>query len=171
MQPGLYTVNLRATTGREDQVATASTRLRVDVTRSMLAANFDDTMEILSLIASKEELEPIRNAEPGDRAAQWSNFWRRRDPDPTTAENEALDEHMRRVSFVSRNFSKVGDGWRTDRGRIYIRFGEPEEISTESDSRNRGEYLIWRYYMLNRTFVFYDMYGLGDYRLIEGDVF
>jgi len=171
LEPGVYRVNLRATTQREDQVATAAARLRVVATRSMLGSNFGETLEILSLIATREELQALKNAAVEDRPEQWAAFWRRRDPDLSTMENEALDEHMRRVNYVSRNFSKVGEGWRTDRGRIYIRFGEPEEISTSTDSRNRGEYLIWRYYVINRTFVFYDMFGLGDYRLIEGDIF
>jgi GWxTD domain-containing protein len=98
-------------------------------------------------------------------------FWSRRDPNPATDENEALEEYLTRVRIVTERFSAMGPGWRTDRGRIYIQYGEPERIERLTDSQYRGEYEIWRYYSLNRVFVFYDMFGLGDFRLVEGDFF
>jgi hypothetical protein len=38
------------------------------------------------------------------------------------------------------------------------------------DQRSSGEYEIWRYYSIGRSFVFYDMFGLGDYKLVEGEL-
>jgi hypothetical protein len=58
--------------------------------------------------------------------------------------------------------------WRSDRGRIYVRFGEPDKIEQVSDQYDRGEYEIWRYYGLDRVFVFYAQSVGGDYRLVEG---
>jgi GWxTD domain-containing protein len=58
-------------------------------------------------------------------------FWSRRDPTPGTAENEFKNEHYRRIGYVSRFASKSGiPGWKTDRGRIYIEFGPPDEIDS-----------------------------------------
>lgn len=58
-------------------------------------------------------------------------FWQRRDPTPGTVENEFKNEHYRRLGFVSRFASRSGvAGWKTDRGRIYIVYGPPDEIES-----------------------------------------
>jgi GWxTD domain-containing protein len=135
----------------------------------MLGANFDETLEILGLIASNDELKPLRDAPEPERAAAWSKFWAARDPDPSTTENEALSLYLQRAQYVVKEYSQFGPGWRSDRGRVYIRYGAPEQIDTAMDQRAQGEYEIWRYYAQNRTFVFYDMFGVGDYKLVEGE--
>lgn len=168
--PGVYHVNLRARTYNPDRDATASVDIRVDVTRAMLGANFDDTLEILGLIASGEELKPLREAPESGRTAAWAAFWTARDPDPSTDVNEALTQYLERLQYVTEEFSQFGPGWRSDRGRVYIRYGPPEQIDTAMDQRSTGEYEIWRYYTRNRSFIFYDMFGVGDFKLVEGDL-
>lgn len=168
--PGVYHVNLRARTYDPDRDATASVDIRVDVTRAMLGANFDDTLEILGLIASGEELKPLREAPESGRTAAWAAFWAARDPDPSTDVNEALTQYLERLQYVTEEFSQFGPGWRSDRGRVYIRYGPPEQIDTAMDQRSTGEYEIWRYYTRNRSFIFYDMFGVGDFKLVEGDL-
>lgn len=169
--PGMYKVNLRVTTEPPRRDATASVDLRVDVTRSMLTRNFGQTIAILSLIATDEELRALKSAPPSRRAAEWVKFWKARDPDPSTKENEALDEHLARLNYVEANFSKLGPGWRSDRGQVFIRHGAPDQIERTPDRSNRGEYIIWRYYSINRTYIFYDPFGVGDFRLVQGDPF
>lgn len=168
--PGAYHVNLRARTVDPERDATATVDIRVDVTRAMLGSNFDDTLEILGLIASREEIKPLRDAPESERAAAWAKFWAARDPDPSTDVNEALAQYLARIQYVSEHFAQFGPGWRSDRGRVYIRYGPPEQIDTAMDQRATGEYEIWRYYTINRSFVFYDMFGVGDYKMVEGDL-
>ena len=55
-------------------------------------------------------------------------FWLRRDPTPGTVENEFKEEHYRRIAFANEHFSAGIPGWKTDRGRIYITYGPPDEI-------------------------------------------
>jgi GWxTD domain-containing protein len=57
-------------------------------------------------------------------------FWQRRDPTPDTPRNEFKEEHYRRIAFANEHFSVPAGipGWKTDRGRIYIMFGPPDEI-------------------------------------------
>ncbi len=64
-------------------------------------------------------------------------FWRRRDPDPRTAANEFKTEHYRRLAYVNEHFGAGWPGWRTDRGRIYIIHGPPDEIEANPSG---GEY-------------------------------
>jgi len=168
-EPGVYRVNLRVRAYSPERDATASVDVHVDETRAMLGADFNTTLEILSLIASKEELEPLRAAPESERPAAWAKFWAARDPDPSTIENEALTQYLERVQYVSREYSQFGPGWRSDRGRVYIKYGPPEQIDTAMDSRSQGEYEIWRYYTRNLNFVFYDMFGVGDFKLVEGE--
>ena len=54
-------------------------------------------------------------------------FWMRRDPTPNTVENEMKMEHYRRIAYTNQNFSAGIPGWKTDRGRIYIVYGPPDE--------------------------------------------
>ncbi|HWW74288.1 MAG TPA: GWxTD domain-containing protein [Pyrinomonadaceae bacterium] len=57
-------------------------------------------------------------------------FWRRRDPDPDTELNEYLEEHYERVAYANQHFTSGIPGWKTDRGRIYIMYGPPNEKET-----------------------------------------
>ncbi|UCG53860.1 MAG: GWxTD domain-containing protein [Candidatus Latescibacterota bacterium] len=131
----------------------------------MLTKHFDKTLAILSLIASAAELSELRESDVEDRPHAWFKFWESRDPTPGTKENEALEEHLRRVRYVADNFTVGEEGWKTDRGKVYITYGEPDEVESKINPQYQGEYLIWHYYRENRTFVFYDRFGLGEYQL------
>ena len=62
-----------------------------------------------------------------ERDAFIENFWLRRDPTPDTVENEYKEEHYRRMAYANEHFAAGVPGWKTDRGRIYIVFGPPDE--------------------------------------------
>lgn len=57
-------------------------------------------------------------------------FWRRRDPDPDTDENEYKELYYERIAYSNEHFTSGKPGWMSDRGRIYIKFGKPDEIET-----------------------------------------
>ncbi|MCC6394818.1 MAG: GWxTD domain-containing protein [Bryobacterales bacterium] len=66
-----------------------------------------------------------------ERNAFIEAFWKRRDPTPDTEENEVKKEHYRRISYANQRFpGKDLPGWMTDRGRVYIRLGPPDEIES-----------------------------------------
>ena len=58
------------------------------------------------------------------------NFWRRRDPDPDTEENEFRDQYYERIAYANEHYASGIPGWRTDRGRTYITWGKPDEIES-----------------------------------------
>ncbi len=72
-----------------------------------------------------------------EREAFIEQFWLRRDPTPGTPENEMKNEHYRRIAYANEHFASNVAGWKTDRGRIYITFGPPDEIE---DHSNGGAY-------------------------------
>ena len=97
-------------------------------------------------------------------------FWRRRDPTPEDAENPALLDFYRAVAFANDAFRQVRaggvQGWRTDRGRIYLRHGRPDDALRRPVASPRP-YEVWRYTQGRAYwYVFYDRNGLGDYVLI-----
>ncbi len=70
-------------------------------------------------------------------------FWERRDPTPGTPRNEFKEEHYRRIAYANRHFASSAAGWKTDRGRVYIFYGPPDEI--ESHPSGATPYEIWFY--------------------------
>ena len=62
-----------------------------------------------------------------ERDAFIDQFWVRRNPDPRSSENSFKEEHYRRIAYANEHFASGIPGWRTDRGRIYIKFGKPDE--------------------------------------------
>jgi GWxTD domain-containing protein len=57
-------------------------------------------------------------------------FWQRRDPTPDTVENEFKEEHYRRIAYANEHYPAGIPGWKTDRGRMYIMYGAPDEIES-----------------------------------------
>jgi GWxTD domain-containing protein len=74
-------------------------------------------------------------------------FWRQRDPTPVTADNEYQEEHYRRLSYANTWFGnrKTEDGWRSDRGRIYILLGDPQERTKFTGQNDIRDLEIWFY--------------------------
>jgi GWxTD domain-containing protein len=166
-EPGAYQFDVRAIMENPHREASTSLRFAIEFNRAMIGKYFNQTLEILSIIATDEELSALKNAQPGDRLRLWRDFWAKRDPNPDTEVNEALLEHLRRVQYASLNFSVSGPGWKSDRGKIYIKYGEPDHIESSTDAYLQGEYLIWSYSSIHVSFVFFDRFGLGDYHLIR----
>ncbi len=71
-----------------------------------------------------------------ERDAFIEQFWQRRDPTPDTEENEFREEHYRRIQYANEHFAAGIPGWRTDRGRIYIVWGPPDEIESHPSGGN-----------------------------------
>jgi GWxTD domain-containing protein len=80
-------------------------------------------------IITPEELSAFKQLSNDEERDQFiEQFWLRRDPTPDTVENEYKEEHYRRIAYANEHFAAGKPGWMTDRGRIYIVFGPPDEI-------------------------------------------
>ena len=92
----------------------------------------------------KKVFENLPNEE--ERGRFITRFWEKRDPDPATPENEFKTVYFKRIALANKNFGTSGiSGWRTDRGKIFILLGPPQEIqrdfnpaSTNALTMNRG---------------------------------
>ncbi len=101
-------------------------------------------------------------------------FWKRRDPTPETAANEARTSFYERVATVNRTFREGGaaeiPGWRTDRGRIYLKYGPPTAVLTRPRPASTNPYEVWRYEKRRLLkFVFLDLTRFGNYTLVWTD--
>lgn len=85
------------------------------------------------LIDDEEKEEAFSFLSPGEQEAFLDRYWARLDPTPTTAQNEERDRFYERVSYANDHFGTAGfeKGLFSDRGRIYVRYGEPDEIRRE----------------------------------------
>lgn len=111
------------------------------------------------------------------------NFWRRRDPNPDTEENEYREEYYERIAYANEHFTSGIPGWKTDRGRIYITFGKPDSIESRpaggmyerpsyegGGSTSTYPFEVWFYRHLDGVgdgleIEFVDPTGTGEYRL------
>lgn len=101
-------------------------------------------------------------------------FWKQRDPNPSTPQNEFQIEHRRRIEYANTWFGKEspGPGWMSDQGRIYILLGEPKSIEKYENKTELRPTIVWYYqglmdYGLPNAFsvVFFKQDYTGDYRL------
>lgn len=130
--------------------------------------NMELAVDALEHIASEDEMAALRSFSEARAIRQFHEFWRKRDPDTTTAYNELMVEYYRRVDEAIRLYSRGNDanGYKTDRGRIFILYGTPTE-SRRMFTPNRSPREVWTYVSLKRRFVFEDQRRNGDYRLIQ----
>jgi GWxTD domain-containing protein len=85
--------------------------------------------EDVAYIITDEERKAFKQLNTDDEREQFvEQFWLRRDPTPDTVENEYKEEHYRRIAYANEHYASGIPGWKTDRGRIYITFGPPDEI-------------------------------------------
>jgi GWxTD domain-containing protein len=87
--------------------------------------------EDVAYIITDEERTAFKRLNTDDEREQFiEQFWLRRDPTPDTEENEFKEEHYRRIAYANEHFASGIPGWKTDRGRIYIMYGPPDEIDS-----------------------------------------
>jgi GWxTD domain-containing protein len=89
--------------------------------------------EDVAYIITQEERDAFKRLQTDDEREQFiEQFWLRRDPTPDTVENEFKEEHYRRIAYANEHFASGIPGWKTDRGRIYIMYGPPDDIDDHS---------------------------------------
>jgi GWxTD domain-containing protein len=87
--------------------------------------------EDVSYVITDEERKAFKQFATDEEREQFvEQFWLRRDPTPDTVENEYKEEHYRRIAYANEHYASGIPGWKSDRGRIYITFGPPDEIDS-----------------------------------------
>ena len=165
MQYAHYTVNLKAKDGAGNSVGTrAHFRVRLKGIRYDVG-DVDEAIKQLAYIAGERTVRQLLNGTVAEKTQNFNEFWKNLDPSPSTKENELMEEYYRRVAFSIEAFTVGVEGWRSDRGMIYILYGPPDEIQRGPFNIDQKPYQVWEYYRLGKQFVFRDRSGFGEYTL------
>ena len=114
--------------------------------------NIDDYVDLairpLRYVANSKEYRQMLEASEKEKKVLLEAFWAKRDPTPQTPENELREEFYRRVNFANRHFFNPfsnRQGWETDRGRIFIIYGPPDDVERPPVKKRQPLYEIWTY--------------------------
>jgi len=139
--------------------------------------------EVPYIITNEERASFKKLSTDDERESFIENFWERRNPNPSSPENEYKEEYYRRIAYANEHYASGIPGWKTDRGRIYIMYGPPDETDSHPsggsyerpDSEGGGEtstypFEQWRYRYIdgignNIILEFVDTTMTGEYHL------
>ncbi len=144
---------------------------------------FTDWIRDVEPIISAAELGAWKKLRTNEEREQFiATFWNHRDPDPDTEENEYREAYYERVAYVNENFASGMPGYKTDRGRIYLKYGKPDEVEShpaggryerelDEGGGSTSTYPFERWFYRNipgragASIEFVDPTGTGEYRL------
>ncbi len=139
--------------------------------------------DVVYIISPEERSAFLHLSTNEERESFIENFWQRRNPDPDSPENTFKEEHYRRIAYANEHYASGIPGWKTDRGKIYIMRGPPDETDSHPSGgtyerppeEGGGEtttypFEDWRYRYLeglgeNVIIEFVDPSGSGEYHL------
>ena len=132
-------------------------------------ASFEEMLSYLRYFTTPTRLQALRDTAPERRAAAWAAFLRETDPVVATPQNEALRDYFARIQAAVDRFREEGSpGWLTDRGRVFVSLGEPDQIYEQGGADNlnqRGRAQVWQFREHGLELVFIDQTGFGRWRL------
>jgi len=132
---------------------------------NLLKNDYLKAIEQLRYVASSDKIKELKEVPEEERVQRWLEFWKSKDPDPGSPENELRDEYYRRLKYVNLNFAlPTREGWETDMGMVYMVYGHPDEVEKHPFDREVRAFQRWYYYGENRVFLFLDR-GDGEYEL------
>ena len=103
-------------------------RKKRDELKSVYKKWLDEDVNYIITDEERKAFKSLKTDEERDSFIE--QFWLRRDPDPDTPENEYKEQYYERIQYANEKYASGIPGWKTDRGRIYIMFGKPDEIES-----------------------------------------
>jgi len=159
----------------EAAIAAAAPAARpADRFASLAESQLDSLYAPLLYLMSEDEQGIYSSLTVDGKRSFLRRFWAKRDPTPGTPRNEEEERFYGGITEANRRFHEGGaaeiPGWRTDRGRIFIRYGSPDEVLSRPQAGSTAPYEVWKYTRTRaRKFVFYDVTRFGNYALIWTD--
>ena len=137
-----------------------------DMPTSLL--QLDVAIEMLRYIVHEQTIEDVLKKKNEDKMIWFRSFWDSKDPIQATAKNELMNEYYSRIDYAFEQFSTASqpEGYNSDQGQIYIKFGHPKEIIRSFPASSR---VIEEWIYPNRTFVFTASTGFGDFILVNAN--
>ncbi len=139
MALGLALPVLSAAPQEQEKPSKAEKRRQKAIQKEMESPYKKWLSEEVPYIITSEERAAFKKLSTDDEREQFiENFWERRNPNPGSPENEFKEEYYRRIAYANEHFASGIQGWRTDRGRIYIMYGPADEVDSHPSG---GSYL------------------------------
>ncbi len=164
---GVMTVGVVRADGRD----TLRAPIFVGFGEELPVATFSEMIDYLRYFAVPSRLNALREAAPEARAALWAAFLRDTDPNPATPQNEGLRDYFARIAQANSRFREEGAvGWMTDRGRVFVALGAPDQVFEPNiaDVNQRGRSQVWEYRSERLQVVFIDQSGFGRWKMTLG---
>lgn len=120
----------------------------------------------IDIMLDKEKDEYSRARTIDQKKAFFRKFWKGRDPSPTTEYNERLVEHYRRLNHSKQNFFIRQTKGYDDRGRIYIKHGEPDQVARLLGNFGIRDSETWLYRRRPDNFIFHFVQRTGSYLIV-----
>ncbi len=140
---------------------------------SMNAEQLDEAEAPLVYLAGSDSLKAYsRDLTLSAKRVFLVRFWASRDPTPGTPRNELRERFYSLINEANQRFAEAGrsrrPGWKTDRGRIFVQYGEPlDKLDRRTSSGSAPPYQVWRYQRSKELYyIFADRTGFGSYNLI-----
>jgi GWxTD domain-containing protein len=168
----------------KDAQAKAQQKKQKDLEKELLPVYREWLNGPVSYIITPEERSAFLHLETNEERENFiENFWERRNPDPGSADNTYKEDYYERIAYTNEHYSSGIPGWKTDRGRIYLMWGKPDDVESHPaggpyerpPEEGGGEtttypFEDWTYRYLegigeNVTIEFVDPTGTGEYHL------
>ena len=172
---GIGVANITFT--RADARDTVRTPVFVSFGNDIPLLSFEELLNQLRYYVSSERIRALRDTPVEQRGQAWAAFLRGSDPAPATPEHEGLQTYFSRLQLAALRFRDDGagtrGGWLSDRGRVYVVLGEPDQLyeqgsatsMTRTSISQRGRLQFWEYSQYRVRLVFYDDTGTGRWRI------
>ena len=177
---GKYQLELYMLTDGKDSVLTTSAELQAHALASrsrqlvvsgvhgvpLANLDLDDAIQQLAYIATGDAYDSLFHARTKQaKRKAIMDFWDKMNWYKGERTTKPMEAFYRRVQYANDHFKGVAQGWRSDRGKVYIMLGAPTSIDRYAYDVSNRPYEIWRYYDLNLQYYFTDQFMMGDYRL------
>jgi GWxTD domain-containing protein len=162
---------------RLDATDTVRTPVFVSFGNEIPLLSYEDLLNQLRYYVSPDRLRALRDTPAEQRGRAWAAFLKSSDPAPATPEHEGLQTYFSRLQQAGLRFRDDGGGrggWLSDRARVYVVLGEPDQlyeqttngpISRTSIATQRGRLQFWEYSQYRVRLIFYDETGSGRWRM------
>lgn len=161
---------------RADATDTVRAPVFVSFGNDIPLLSYEDLIGQLRYYVAPERLKSLRETAVEERGQAWAAFLRSSDPAPSTPEHEGLQTYFARLQQAGLRFRDDGTsraGWLSDRARVYVVLGEPDQLYeqttnsplTRTSIGQRGRLQYWEYSQYRVRLIFYDDTGTGRWRL------
>jgi GWxTD domain-containing protein len=130
----------------------------------------NEEFDQLRYLTSKEQKSIFNNLDSDSKKLFLAKFWHNFDQTPETEINEFKTRYLQMVEFTNLNYGSMNkEGWKTDRGRIFLTYGIPDEIERNYMAIDMKPHEIWHYNELEGgiLFIFADLTGFGEFDLLH----